>query len=174
VPTLATIGYEGTGIEPFISALKKAKVRRLADIRDLPLSRKKGFSKTALAARLEREGIAYLHIKPLGDPKPGRLAARAGDIAGFKSIYDSHLRGKPAQIALRELGKIASQAKTCLLCFEYDPKNCHRQIVASRLAKAFGLEIEHLQVTVQPKPSHDETRTRARGSLRSGEGVAAS
>jgi uncharacterized protein (DUF488 family) len=173
VPTLATIGYEGTTIEPFIRALKKAQIRRLADIRDLPLSRKKGFSKTALAARLEQAGIVYLHIKALGDPKPGRLAARRGEFAAFKRIYANHLGGKPAQAALRELGKVASQAKTCLLCFEQNPSNCHRQIVASRLAKTFGLEIVHLQVTVQTKSTTHEGRTRVRGSLRSGEGATA-
>lgn len=173
MPTLATIGYEGTAIETFIRTLKKARVRRLADVRDLPLSRKKGFSKTVLAQRLKQEGIIYLHVKALGDPKPGRLAARSGDIVGFQRIYTSHLRGKPAQAALNDLGEIATQAKTCLLCFEADPKNCHRQIVASRLAKAFGLEIEHLQVTAQPKSPPHETRTRVRRSLRSGEGVTA-
>lgn len=173
MPTLATIGYEGTTIELFVKALKKARIRRLADVRDLPLSRKKGFSKTVLASRLEQEGIVYLHIKALGDPKPGRLAARRGDVADFKRIYVNHLRRKAGQTALRKLGEIAAQAKTCLLCFEYDPKNCHRQIVASRLSKAFGLDIEHLQVAIQTKPPTHETRTRVRGSLRSGEGATA-
>lgn len=173
MPTLATIGYEGSAIEPFIRTLKKAKIRRLADIRELPLSRKKGFSKTALAARLEQEGIVYLHVKALGDPKPGRLAARQGEFTAFKRIYTNHLKGNFAQAALIQLGEIASQSKTCLLCFEYDPKSCHRQIVASRLSKAFGLEIEHLQVTTQTKPPTHEGRTRVRRSLRSGESATA-
>ncbi len=173
MPTLATIGYEGITIEPFIQALKKARVRRLADVRDLPLSRKKGFSKTLLASRLAEEGIVYLHVKPLGDPKPGRLAARRGDIADFKRIYTNHLRKNAAQTALSQLGAIVAQAKTCLLCYEYEPKNCHRQIVASRLAKRFGLEIEHLKVAAQPKSPAHETRTRVRRNLRSGEGAAA-
>jgi hypothetical protein len=45
--------------------------------------------------------------------------------------------------------------------------------VASRLSKSFGLEIEHLQVALQTKPPTHETRTRARRSLRSGEGATA-
>ena len=142
---LATIGYEGIAIDALVHELKSARVRRVADVRDLPLSRKKGFSKSGLAARLEREGIAYLHVKALGDPKPGRIAARGGDISAFKRIYTNHLRRKPAQTALRELGAIAVQAKTCLLCFERAPKHCHRQIVAARLSKTLGLEFEHLR-----------------------------
>jgi hypothetical protein len=41
----------------------------------VPLSRKPGFSKSALQANLEAHGIAYVHLKGLGDPKPGREAA---------------------------------------------------------------------------------------------------
>jgi hypothetical protein len=47
----------------------------LIDVRDVPLSRKPGFSKSALQANLEAHGIAYVHLKGLGDPKPGREAA---------------------------------------------------------------------------------------------------
>ncbi|NOT40462.1 MAG: DUF488 domain-containing protein [Alphaproteobacteria bacterium] len=145
VRSLASIGYEGADLGQFIRALTKARIRTLVDVRDLPLSRKKGFSKTPLAKHLEQAGIRYLHLRALGDPKPGRLAARGGDIAGFKRIYATHLRSRPAQAALRKLGEIAMQAKTCLLCFERDPENCHRRIVAARLATEFGLKVEHLQ-----------------------------
>src|SRR5690606_21613376 len=73
-----TIGYEGTDIDRFVATLKAVGVRRLADVRAVALSRKKGFSKKSLAARLEAEDIEYLHFQALGDPKPGREAARAG------------------------------------------------------------------------------------------------
>lgn len=171
--SLATIGYEGVAIDALVRALKSARVRRLIDVRDLPLSRKKGFSKSALSERLEQEGIQYLHIKALGDPKPGRLAAREGNFARFKKIYTNHLRSKKARDALAQLGLITSRGKSCLLCYEYDPMNCHRQIVASRLCRSYGLSVEHLKANVPMKrPSHVARRT-ARGSVRSGEGAAA-
>ncbi len=73
-----TIGYEGTDIDRFVATLKAVGVRRLADVRALALSRKKGFSKRSLAARLKAEGIDHIHLVGLGDPKTGREAARAG------------------------------------------------------------------------------------------------
>lgn len=46
-------------------------------IQQLPLSRKKGFSKTAFCAALATHGIAYLHAPALGCPKPIRNQYKA-------------------------------------------------------------------------------------------------
>lgn len=43
--SLFTFGYEGLTIEAFIARLNEAGVRTIIDVRELPLSRKKGFSK---------------------------------------------------------------------------------------------------------------------------------
>lgn len=128
-----TIGYEGTDIERFIATLKAVGIRRLADVRALALSRKKGFSKRKLAERLEAEGIEYLHFQKLGDPKPGRDAARAGQYEIFRDIYCAHLDSAEAQKCLTELVTATSEEPTCLLCFERDPETCHRSIVAREL-----------------------------------------
>ena len=50
-----TIGYESTDIDRFVTTLKTAGIERVADVRTVALSRKKGFSKKALAARPEAE-----------------------------------------------------------------------------------------------------------------------
>ena len=47
-PALYTFGYEGLTIEAFIERLKQARVQLIVDVHELPLSRKKGFSKNAL------------------------------------------------------------------------------------------------------------------------------
>ena len=60
-PTLFTLGYEGLTIEAFIARLQSAQVKTVVDVRELPLSRKKGFSKSAFCAALSAHGIAYLH-----------------------------------------------------------------------------------------------------------------
>ena len=52
-----TIGYEGTTVADFLAALAKAGVRRVIDVRALPLSRRPGFSKTLLGAALKEVGI---------------------------------------------------------------------------------------------------------------------
>ena len=65
-PTLFTFGYEGLPIEAFIQRLRDARVELIVDVRELPLSRKKGFSKTALREHLAAAGIGYTHIPAQG------------------------------------------------------------------------------------------------------------
>lgn len=128
-----TIGYEGTDITRFLATLNAAGVRRVADVRAVALSRKKGFSKRALAALLEQEGIEYVHLSDLGDPKPGRDAARAKRYDEFRRIYGAHMETEDAQASLGALISLAEDMTTCLLCFERDPTTCHRSIVAQQL-----------------------------------------
>ena len=130
---LFTIGYEGTDIGRFVSTLLAAGVERVADVRAVAVSRKKGFSKRKLAETLAENGIEYVHFVDLGDPKPGRLAARAGRYDEFYDIYYRHLESPEAQASLNELKGIVTDKATCLLCFERDPKTCHRSIVAAEV-----------------------------------------
>ena len=45
--TAYTIGYEGMIIEAFIASLCAQRIAHLVDVREVALSRKKGFSKSA-------------------------------------------------------------------------------------------------------------------------------
>lgn len=56
---LFTLGYEGLTIEAFIARLQSEQVKTVVDVRELPLSRKKGFFKSAFCAALSAHGIAY-------------------------------------------------------------------------------------------------------------------
>ncbi|TNY10814.1 DUF488 domain-containing protein, partial [Escherichia coli] len=58
---LYTFGYEGLEIAAFIARLKSAGIQTVVDVRELPLSRKRGFSKTAFSEALTAGGIAYFH-----------------------------------------------------------------------------------------------------------------
>lgn len=127
---LYTIGYEGASVESLVQTLINLKIDVLADVRELPLSRKKGLSKNSLAENLRLAGIEYVHFKQLGDPKPGRIAARAGRFDEFEEIYRAHLAGDAPQEALTELLRLAGQKRTCMLCFERSPQHCHRSIIA--------------------------------------------
>jgi uncharacterized protein (DUF488 family) len=136
--SIYTIGYEGSNIFDFISTLKSAGVHTLADVRQVTVSRKKGFSKNGLRELLAENQIAYVHFKELGDPKPGREAARRGDFTDFRRIYGEHISGAAAQSALEDLAKVASKNLTCMMCYERDPRECHRTIVANHLTE-YGL-----------------------------------
>lgn len=142
--TLRTIGYEGATLEGFLAALRRSRVSLLIDVRAVAVSRRKGFSKTALAAALAEAGIGYLHLRDLGDPKPGREAARAGRMSEFRAIYNAHLRGAVAQAALAEAARVVEHRAACLLCYEADPSGCHRNIVAAALSRKTGLAVQHL------------------------------
>ena len=163
--TLATIGYEGATIADFVATLRSDGVEMLIDVRDVPVSRKPGFSKTALARRLDEAGIRYVHLRDLGNPKPGRLAGKQGDMQTFARIFRDHMAGDAAQRALDTALDIAGRASACLLCFERDPLRCHRTMVAEEMARRRGIEIRHLAVR------HGLAETAERGAAAPGDGV---
>lgn len=141
-----TIGYEKSTIDDFVGRLADAAIDVLVDVRELPLSRKKGFSKNGLNAAVKEAGINYLHVKALGDPKPGREAARAGDHDLFVEIFTRHMEGEDAQAALTALADTVKGKRICLTCFERHHEGCHRKIVAERLSALVGAPIEHITV----------------------------
>ena len=138
-----TIGYERTGVPDFVAALKAAKIKTLIDIREIANSRRAGFSKNVLAASLDKAGIAYIHMKPLGTPKLGREAARRGDTKTMTKIYEGRLHEPDSQMALAETAELASKGRVCLMCLEHDWHVCHRAIVSRKLEKR-GFKATHL------------------------------
>jgi uncharacterized protein (DUF488 family) len=134
VKKIYTIGYEGADVDRFLASLIGAGVSVVADVRAVALSRKKGFSKNQLRANLAEQEIGYRHFIDLGTPKAGREAARAGDAGRMRRIFCEQLATAGAQTALDELTELAAAKPVCLLCFERDPAQCHRRIVAERLA----------------------------------------
>lgn len=144
--TLATIGYEGTTVRSFLDALREAGITLLVDVRAVAMSRRPGFAKTKLAANLDEAGIRYLHLRGLGTPADGRAAARGGDHATMHAIFRAHLATDPAQLDLETLqGLVADErARVCILCFEADPRHCHRSLVAAALQERMPLEVVHL------------------------------
>ena len=129
-----TIGYEQTTVTELIAALQGAGVARVIDIRALPLSRRPGFSKSALAGALAEAGIAYEHLKALGTPKEGRDAAKKGDVATLERVYAGQLELPEAQAAAAILLDRIATAPTALLCYERDPCHCHRTLLLAAVA----------------------------------------
>jgi uncharacterized protein (DUF488 family) len=144
--SLLTIGYEGSAIADFLATLQEAKIDAVIDVRDVPVSRKAGFSKNALAQALEATGISYIHLKQLGDPKEGRDAARLGNHDEFRRIYTARLQTPEAKVELKVAIETASAARACLLCYERDPKNCHRSLVAKCMSNKAEFRVTHLGV----------------------------
>lgn len=140
---LFTLGYEGLSIDAFIERLQAAQVKTIVDVRKLPLSRKKGFSKTAFSAALSLHGIAYLHVPALGCPKPIRNHYKAdANWATYTRDFLAYLQTQDAP--LRELVKIAKATPSCLVCFEADFGMCHRTFVARAARQLGGPSVTHL------------------------------
>src|SRR5438445_7874140 len=116
---LFTIGYEQTPATAVLDELQDAGVKLLVDVRAVASSRRPGFSKTQLAAGLDARGISYLHLRGLGTPKDGRLAARSGQYDVLHKIYAKHLKTPQAREEMDELSALVKQAgPVCILCYE--------------------------------------------------------
>jgi uncharacterized protein (DUF488 family) len=145
MPSVATIGYEGAAVEPFLDALRRAHVDLLVDVRAVARSRRFGFAKTRLAANLAGAGIEYVHLRRLGTPADGRAAAKAGRHDALRRIYREHLATPEAQADLARLADLVEGGRrVALLCYEADPAACHRSLVADALTDMTSAEVVHL------------------------------
>lgn len=142
--TIYTIGYEGIDINGFLSLLREHDVETVVDVRELPLSRKAGFSKNALANTLNISGMEYIHLSDLGCPKPIRNRYRDdGNWMRYKESFLKHLDSQGE--ALADLAAAAAISNCALVCFEADYNLCHRSMVADAVKQLSGVRIVHIQ-----------------------------
>jgi uncharacterized protein (DUF488 family) len=142
---LLTIGYEGREIDQFIDLLKQFNISHLIDIREIPISRKRGFSKTALRERLQDENIEYIHIKALGSPSAIRNKLKTDwNYEYFFKAYSEYLSNNMG--AIQEIYEYLSEGTICIMCFERSYEKCHRLAVADRIKEydGNGLKIKHI------------------------------
>lgn len=138
-----TFGYEGLSLESFIQRLKSTKIECVVDVRAVPLSRKKGFSKKSFSSALEAIGIRYIHLLPMGCPKETRDRYREnGNWNAYTKAFMSYLSSQTE--AVDELSKITASKTCCLVCFEADFDRCHRTFVAREVARLSGSSITHI------------------------------
>jgi uncharacterized protein (DUF488 family) len=139
-PAIHTIGYEGADQSDVIATLLDAGVQHLLDVRIRAQSRKRGLSKSSLAEALASAGISYSHDVALGTPKEMMQAARE---SGYDwDAYRAHLVSQ--QGAIEAALVQAERCRTALLCFEADPLECHRWVVADELQRTTGFAVRHL------------------------------
>jgi uncharacterized protein (DUF488 family) len=142
---LTTLGYEGSDVQTFFDVLQKNNIQVIVDIRELPISRKPGFSKTALSNHAKSCGIKYMHLGELGSPRNIRHAYRDDyNWEKFSSRYLEYLNTQDESI--KRLADVVRKESCCLICFEADPGHCHRQYVAKALLECVSgdLAVKHL------------------------------
>jgi uncharacterized protein (DUF488 family) len=143
---LLTAGYAGHDPESFLAVLREHGVEVVVDVRQNPVSRKKGFSRSALSAFLTANNVEYTHESELGVPVQLRRQLKTGEeeLSGYLECFRDHLAD--CGVALDRLYERASKKRCCLICVERLPAECHRSIVAEAVAARNGrdLRVQHL------------------------------
>ena len=131
-----TIGHSSRSFEEFTQLLQEHGIERLVDVRSFPTSRKfPHFSRDKLSDALLKINIFYYHLRALGGFRKSDLKDSpnwAWENPGFRA-YADHMLTDEFHQALRALVKIASEARTTIMCAEAVPQKCHRQLIADAL-----------------------------------------
>lgn len=137
---LFTIGYEGRELDELLAILGANKVDRLIDIRELPLSRRRGFSKTPLAKALADAGIEYVGLREAGNPhhKQKHVLSRAQLLVKYRAYL-----AKAAGV-VDEVVETARGHRAVLLCYEAEAADCHRSVLAPKVATKLRCAVRDL------------------------------
>jgi len=139
IPGLCTIGYEGRTLEGYLNTLIQDNVTLLCDVRQNPISRKYGFSKSTLKHSCEGVGIRYEHLPELGVPSEDRQSLKSPE--DYNALFESYkhkvLPDKRSTLT-GILNWITQGERVALTCYERLPEQCHRTCLAKEMAKRFG------------------------------------
>jgi uncharacterized protein (DUF488 family) len=158
VPTLRTIGVYGFDRESFLVALTGAGVELLLDVRQRRGVRGSEYAWAnagRLQAALAEAGIGYSHLKELAPTTEMReLQYREDERKGegkrsrtvlAPAYVERYTEEVLDQVDLTPILRWIGNSKAALLCVERDPEACHRSLIAERLRREHGFEVEHLR-----------------------------
>ena len=120
--SLFTAGYEGQAPEAFLVKLRKAGVRRLIEVRKNAISRKRGFSKKALAQNCAAAHVEYVHLPELGVPSSMRHGLKSRD--DYRKLMTTYRRSilPKARESRQEAARLVTERTSALPpCM---PRNC--------------------------------------------------
>jgi uncharacterized protein (DUF488 family) len=156
--SIATIGVYGFDRESFLQALAGAGVGLLLDVRQRRGVRGSEYAwanARRLQSALEEAGIEYSHVKELAPTTELREVqygedARRGEGKRSRTVLaPEYARRYTEEILdraeLAPLVKWMGGSSAALLCVERDPEACHRSLIAARLQRDLGFEVEHLR-----------------------------
>jgi uncharacterized protein (DUF488 family) len=143
---LFTMGYSGHDQESFLHELRKHQIEVVIDVRQRPLSRKKGFSRSSLSEFLVANNVDYRHEAELGVPPELRSQLKAGnqDLNSYFSSFRDYLTQHVE--ALDRVYAMAVGRRCCLICLEHLPGECHRSVVADSIEARNGHRLRIMHV----------------------------
>lgn len=151
---IVSVGYEGRTIDDFVTELVRAGVTTVADVRLNAISRKAGFSKTALREALAASGIDYRHMRSLGNAKENRLPFWEGRVEEGRRVFRERLQSPEGVSSLNELSALVRDQVVAVLCFETDVEKCHRKVIIDEVASATEVPVAALpfqSIPLQPE-----------------------
>lgn len=139
-----TIGYQGLQLPQFKRILEEKKIDILVDVRSKPNGRAFQYNRKALEAWL---------------PTLSKLYWYKGDVlGGFKPIEPDALQWLEG--LNHNMGIKTNTADTgpirfnyLLLCFEANPRECHRHYILARHLTSKGIEVIHLDKEMRETPA---------------------
>jgi uncharacterized protein (DUF488 family) len=140
-----TVGHSTRTLEALVALLRAHGIRRLADVRSLPRSRRHPqFNADTLPGPLAGAGIDYVHLPALGGLRRARPDSPHTALRnpGFRG-YADHMQTAVFAAALDGLLALATGAPTAVMCAEAVPWRCHRWLLADALI-ARGEPIAHI------------------------------
>jgi len=145
-PRIFTMGHSDHSIEAFLDILERSSVRLVADVRSNPASaRYPWFERHALAAELEKRGLAYRWFRGLGGRRPDCPDQEKHDalIENEDRAYACAMNTREFHRDCEEIIGLAASTVATVLCAERDPESCHRMLLADKLA-AMGARVVHI------------------------------
>ena len=139
-----TIGFTKKSAEAFFTALKRAGVRKLLDVRLNNVSQLAGFTKKNDLRFFTKEicGVEYHHLPELAPTQDMLDEYKKAD--GAWAAYERKFLDLMTSRQIEKTDKELLDGG-CLLCSEERPEHCHRRLVAEYLRDKWGsVEIVHL------------------------------
>ena len=148
-----TIGHSTRTADDFVRLLRANEITGLADIRTIPQSRRHPhFSRNALEARLNEEGMAYRHFPDLGGLRKPRPDSPNGawKNPAFRG-YADHMQTPAFSRAVDELLMAGEHGRLAVMCAEAVWLRCHRMLLSDALV-ARGVDVQHILSESKTQP----------------------
>jgi uncharacterized protein (DUF488 family) len=153
-----TIGHSTRTIDIFVSLLEENGIKLVADVRNLPGSKRHPqFNREMLAKSLREHGIRYEHFPELGGRRKAKKDSRntAWRNASFRG-YGDHMETEQFGRGIERLLALANKAgPSAIMCAEAVWWRCHRALISDHL-KTRGVEVVHI-VDADKKELHPYT-----------------
>ena len=156
--TIHTVGHGNRALDELVRLLTEAGIDCLVDIRAVAASRRHPhFSQDNLRAALDGAGIVYHWAgRQLGGFRQALADSRHTAIAdpGLRAFAD-HMETDTFRKGVAQLMRLAQTSSVAILCAEFQPRHCHRNLVADYLMTK-GIRVRHL---IAPGTVHDHVLT---------------